>query len=272
VTIDAQVSPHSTGERNLAIEHLNFVNEDDLILYDRGYPAVWFWVLHLQKQVNFCTRAPVDSSIQIREFVASGRREKVVTYHCIEKSLRKCRDLGLPTTPIKLRLLRINLGKGKFEILVTSLRDTKKYPHKYFKDLYHQRWFIEEDYKLMKSRIELENFSGLSADSVKQDIHVKILAKNISAMSVIDAEPLVEEKCKGRSLNYQINFSQALSRLKDTLPRFILNVGNKTLYENLIIQVSKCVNAIRPNRKFDREDDQMRKRRRCHNMAYKRVV
>jgi len=46
------------------------------------------------------------------------------------------------------------------------LSDTGKYPWAVFFDLYHSRWPVEEDYKTVKSRIELENFSGKSALSV----------------------------------------------------------------------------------------------------------
>ena len=44
-------------------------------------------------------------------------------------------------------------------MLATSLLDGAAYPTTIFKELYHQRWPVEENYKVMKSRIEIENFS-----------------------------------------------------------------------------------------------------------------
>ncbi len=37
---------------------------------------------------------------------------------------------------VKVRLIRIELPGSETEILITSLLDSKKYPHKIFKDLY----------------------------------------------------------------------------------------------------------------------------------------
>jgi len=65
------------------------------------------------------------------------------------------------------------------------LSDTGKYPWAVFLDLYHSRWPVEEDYKTVKSRIELENFSGKFALSVYQDFHAKVLMKNIVSLFVL---------------------------------------------------------------------------------------
>jgi len=39
LSVDIQVAPHSSGERSIAQRHLDCAGPDDLILYDRGYPA-----------------------------------------------------------------------------------------------------------------------------------------------------------------------------------------------------------------------------------------
>ena len=54
----------------------------------------------------------------------------------------------------------------------------------------HQRWGIEEDYKVMKSRLTIENFSGFSVEAVLQDIHAKTLTKNLAAVAIIEADRL----------------------------------------------------------------------------------
>ena len=55
----------------------------------------------------------------------------------------------------------------------------EKYPTDLFAELYHDRWPLEEDYKVMKCRIELEYFSGKSALTVYQDFHVIIRYKTV---------------------------------------------------------------------------------------------
>ncbi|MDL1967867.1 MAG: hypothetical protein LWW97_04800 [Deltaproteobacteria bacterium] len=65
--------------------------------------------------------------------------------------------MGLDTSPLRLRLVRIELESGEVEALITSLTDLQTYPHDIFMNLYHKRWPVEEDYKMMKTRIEVGN-------------------------------------------------------------------------------------------------------------------
>ena len=36
LTIDLRVEPHTTGERNMALKHLEYAQKGDVIVYDRG--------------------------------------------------------------------------------------------------------------------------------------------------------------------------------------------------------------------------------------------
>ena len=56
-------------------------------------------------------------------------------------------------------------------MLATDLLDEALYPTAEFGELYHQRWGIETYYGLVKSRLDLENFTGLSAEAIRQDLH-----------------------------------------------------------------------------------------------------
>ena len=44
----------------------------------------------------------------------------------------------------------------------------------------------------------MENFSGLSVEAVKQDIHAKVLTKNIAAIAVLEADLIAKEKHRNR--------------------------------------------------------------------------
>ena len=46
VTIDSQIAPYASSERDLLMQHLDKVNSGDMLLLDRGYPS--FWLLFLQ--------------------------------------------------------------------------------------------------------------------------------------------------------------------------------------------------------------------------------
>ena len=44
IIIDSQIEHYKTSELPLAIKHLEKATKDDLILFDRGYPAVWLFL------------------------------------------------------------------------------------------------------------------------------------------------------------------------------------------------------------------------------------
>ena len=86
--------------------------------------------------------------------------------------------------------------------------------HHSFKVLYHERWFVEEAYKRLKSRLEVENFSGKSVLAVKQDFYAKMMTYNLEALVANIALVKVKEETKQCKCDYAMNHAQALSRLK----------------------------------------------------------
>ena len=56
----------------------------------------------------------------------------------------------------------VDLPSGEADILVSSLADQQAYPTSLFANLYHQRWGVEEDYNILKSRLNIENYSSVS--------------------------------------------------------------------------------------------------------------
>jgi len=66
--------------------------------------------------------------------------------------------------------------------LVSSLTDQQAYPTSKVTDLYHQRWGAE-DYKELKTRLNIEHYSNLSVEGVLQDLHAKYLTKNLASVT-----------------------------------------------------------------------------------------
>lgn len=268
LTVDLQIESHSVGERNMALCHLEKTSKNDLILYDRGYPAVWFFKMHLEKGVHFCSRVKHDFSNETKAFLETKSRDRIVELPCVEKSLRRCRKEGLSTESIKIRLIKVILPSGKKEVLATSLTNQAQYPYEIFSSLYQRRWGIEEDYKIMKCRTTIENYSGISVEAVLQDIRAKVLTKNIAAIAIFEADKIKEKICQGRKAQYQINFTQALGLLKDNIVRLLKIKRSHSIVQKIVIQISKMLNAKRLGRKFKRKDT--RRYREKYPMKYKR--
>lgn len=255
VTVDAVISPISEGEREIAQAHFTYMMHNDLILLDRGYPAYWLFNLILSQGGNFCARVKVNQWKIVRKFFNSDKKEKIINLKAPGSSITQCKEMGLDIVPLKLRLIRVELETGESEVLITSLTDKEKYPHEIFSDLYHQRWPVEEDYKIMKSRIEIGNWSGKSVRSVYQDFHAKVFTKNFTAMMAHSVKEKVDNNCDGLKYKYQINITQALSKIKDTI--VLLFNRPCCIMEELLIKIRKIliktIEPVRPGRKFPRK-------------------
>ena len=269
LTIDALITPKRIGERELAAQHLLNVMPNDLILLDRGYPAWWLFNLILSMEANFCSRVSCTKWKVVRKFFRSGLSENVVSVPVNSTSVAQCTQMGIDTNPLKLRLIRIE-NDGQVAVLITSLIDVERYPIELFSDLYHKRWPVEEDYKIIKCRIELENFSGQSALSVYQDFHAKVFTKNLVWMMAFPVQDRIDDEIAQTKHRYQINFTQALSKSKGVIA--LLFLDTKRLIKRLIADLQyifqRTTEPIRPGRKYPRNHKSKPRR---HFLPYKPI-
>ena len=268
LTIDALITPKSEGERSLAAQHFEHIGPQDLILLDRGYPAFWLFQLIMHKGAHFCARLPINLWKVGRRFATSGKKERIVMIYPSFPSKELSEKYGLPTTPLKLRLIRIDLGTSEPEVLITSLLDSATYTYEIFKELYHERWPVEEHYKLFKSRIEIENFTGKSVEAVKQDFYARVFMANLTALLVFPVHDIISEKCKHCTYSYQVNWTQALAKMKNTGFLLFIRDAIMPMIEKLQTLFLSTLVPIRPGRKCPRKQ-QFNKRR--FAFAYKPI-
>jgi hypothetical protein len=232
---------------------MKYATQNDLIIYDRGYPAFWLYALHIKHKNFFCIRTKTQQSLDVKAFIKSNKKEEIIEIEPNKTSIQTCLDKGLPTDTIKLRLVRVDLP-NEVEVLITNLTDSKKYESDLFKELYHLRWGIEENYKRLKQWVEIENFSGKSALSVQQDFYAKIVASNLTTLMMIAAQEKVDKKTENLELNYQVNSAQALSKMKHQLVTFIVNANRGILraIERVVDYISITIEAVRDGRSVPR--------------------
>jgi hypothetical protein len=260
-----QVAPYASSERDLAVAHLAKTAEQDLLVYDRGYPAFWFMGLHNKLNRSFCMRVKCNRFIVIQDFLASGKEEAVLQFKPVSTSKKECESRAIPFEMMALRAIRVTLSTGEIEVLVTNLLDRQKYPVTEFKDLYARRWGIETDFDFKKNVVEIENFSGVSVGAIYQDIFAKVLTQNIAMASAAAAQIIVDEKNVHRKRNYKVNITQAISKMKNLLVNFFVRF-DVVLFERYISILSLTTEAIRPGRTFTR-----RKRIRGSNRAFQNI-
>lgn len=222
VTPDAVIAPQKDGERELPARHILNLMPDDLFLLDRGYPSFPIFRLILSQGGSFCARIPHTLWKKTKSFFNSGKKDQITTIRPSPHAVKTRLEMGLDISPLKLRPVRVGLNSGSTEILIASLLDRKKYPVEIFSDLYHERWCVEEDYKTMKCRVEAGRFSGFSVLSVYQDFHAEVFSKNLTAITANTVSDQIDGRYSQRKYPYQINFTQALSKMKDSLVTLFL--------------------------------------------------
>jgi len=275
ITLDARLSPFKSksgkksSEQALLGEHMHRMLPGDLLLLDRGYPGLALFFLLKAKGIEFCVRMKGSWWKEVRQFRESGEKGRIVEFKLPAKDHKKLEAYpDWKDETIKCRLIRVELDNGEIEILCTSLIDTNAYPHQEFKELYHLRWNEEEAYKLLKSRIELENFSGKTAKAVKQDFHAKVFLLTLTAAYAHPVEERVKAEFKAdknRKYGQKINRTNSIAMTKDILVGMFI----KKQFQNALMCFDNIVyntrEVIRPGRKNERKHRQKKR----YSMNYK---
>ena len=97
------------------------------------------------------------------------------------------------------------------------------YPTQEFEELYNRRWGIETYYGLIKSRLDLENFTGLSVEAVRQDLHATIFVSNFESILIQPAQEQVRQKSKSLKNPQQVNHAVSFHALKSQIIRLLLS-------------------------------------------------
>ena len=208
---------HECGERQFLFEHLDRLSPDDLLLLDRGYPCRWLVAVLNDRAIKFCMRVDNTSSFDcVRTFMRSNALERVVMLPAPNK--RDALDYDCPRKPQRVRLVRNVSPSGEQRVLMTNLFDGQLFPADCFAELYHKRWGIEEAFKRLKHRLNLEHVTGLTQQAVAQDVAAKIVCDNLQALVALTAHADSDLPA-----NQRINHAYAHTALKPLLP--ILLVG-----------------------------------------------
>lgn len=256
LTLDAQIAPYSDSERDLLDKHMGKLQKGDLLLLDRGYPSIKLMYQLKNRGIEFCIRMKEDWWLKVKSFVESDDQERLVTFLLPKKDRKHFSDSDQIHQAITCRLIKIELPTGEKEVLCTSLTDIEQYPYDQFEALYHTRWNEEEAYKLLKSRIEIEDFSGKTAKAVKQDFHAKILLMTLCASFAHPIEEKVRKEYvadQNRKHNQQINHTNALSSTKEILISVFIKQKFKQALDAFDDIVFKTREIIRPDRHVERK-------------------
>ncbi len=224
LVLEASFVPWRRSERDLAAAHIRPMLPGDVALLDRGFAAYELWAQFILQERRFVCRCPRSSFSPINELFAQNQagRSVVVTLQPEPKKRAAMRRAGLPAS-ITVRLVTVRLETGELEVLATNLLDEALYPTAAFAELYHQRWGIETYYGLIKSRLDLENFSGRSAEAIRQDLYSTIFLSNMESILIQPAQRQLEQASEQRKNPAQVNHAVSFHTLKSQMIALLLN-------------------------------------------------
>lgn len=287
--IDAIIAPYRSGERDLALQHLDVIeafdrrtegrrgHDGDLLLFDMGYPALYFIALVILAGKDVLIRTSDAFLKEVQEAIDSGVDDQIIRIPIqtpsrpLPPKLKARKPEIDPDWVLSLRVLTIYLEDGTVEYLLTTLLDTEKFPSEVFQGLYAKRWGSETNYDVLKNILEIENFTGKSVLSVRQDFYATVLTNNIQGLIQweLQEEIEVDNRSKTRKYRYTLNKNVSIGLLKDTLITLILEGGDlHSFYRRLKRQMKRNVVPIRPGRRFSRK----RKNRQKYTMNKRRAL
>lgn len=270
ISIDAELGTFTTSEKDLLLKQIDHVKPGDVLLLDRGYPCFWLLFLLKAKGIDFCVRLKDEWWTEVIRLLAQKQDERIVKFKLPAKDKHRLEQYPeFQNKEIECRLIKVKLPDGEIEILCTSLLEQQKYKMDEFKQLYHFRWNEEEAYKLLKSRVELEDWSGKTAIAVEQDLQAKIFLMTLMASYAHPIEEKVRAEYQqgdGRKFGQKINRTFALAKTVEILiPIFIRKKIREALifFDEIIYRTREI---IRPGRSVPRK----KKPKKLYHMNYKR--
>lgn len=254
IGVDARLESSRVGEVSLALEQAAHVPAGDLVINDRGFTGFRYLVEHVQRGVQVVGRCSSGSFLPAQELFRKNRAGRSVITHLYAPQAERAelQRLGRPLE-LKVRFVSGRLPDGKLEVLVTTLLDQRAYPTEEFLDLYHRRWGHETFYHRLKSRLDLENFSGQTVEAVRQDFQAAVLLSNLESLLTQPAALAVAQASADHQHAQQVNRADSYHALKDQ----VLDLLYRELPAETVIQklqrlfMSNPV-SVRPERKVPR--------------------
>lgn len=249
ITIVGIIGKYGFSERKFALKHLDALAGLDhipnsIITFDRGYPSQELFHEMDRRGLKFVIRAASSFKITNKLFAPDS----------LLKNTYKDRTMTL-------RCITLTLTSGLNEQLITNILDSSLSISD-FSELYFLRCGIEVKYKELKSRLQVEEFTGNRPSNIKQDFYATLFLSNLVAIAKREADSCInEELLKSDSDKfYQANRSFLISRTKHFLIELLINQTNRlNLIERIINEAKKVRSQIMPDRNCERKTHLFRK-------------
>jgi hypothetical protein len=272
---DFDLASHA-NERRSAIRHLEVLQANDVVVYDRGYFSHLMLHRHSQTGIHAIFRLQESNSSAIQAFFVNPQTDTEIALlpsPAIRAEILS-QDPNREILPLKMRLLKYKIADTVF-CLGTTLLDAHRYPLQEFIDVYHGRWGIEELYKVSKRIFIIEDFHGRTERGVKQEIfaHFVLVTLNRLFANRADIElnpgPAGTSQSPDHASHRQTNFKNCIHVLDRGLEELLLlHERIRGVVQQFFRTILGRNQRVRPNRSFIRRS--MRPETKWHPSKEKR--
>lgn len=251
--IDAAFSA-KLDERSCAVSHMDRYEKlrpgdlRSLFLFDRGYPSIGL----------------------IQEFEKRGMTYLMrcrTKFNCVIDDLPLGCDATVNIGDSVVRVVKFELSSGQVETVITN--DTEHNAED-FREIYFLRWGIENSYDLLKNRFQVENFTGKTENTLKQDFWATILASTMLMVMEVDIDEQIRKEREGKEnkYEYQVNRNKFIGIMRDDLIHALTARNQVTLImrmNKIMKRAQTYVCPIKPDRTVPRAKNK-RKTKFHHNL------
>jgi hypothetical protein len=212
LNLDVQMGQTDGSELQLLLGHLPKIGKDDIVMLDRNYPSRYLFSILQSKGSHFIVRMK-HNWVPVKEFIKSRKKDIIVTMEVPDGDFERYRkQFPAMRKTVKCRMVKVQAENGEEQILCTSLLDPVKYKLQELGELYCIRWGIEEGYKMYKARVQVEAFSGKTANAVKQDIYAKAMMMTLCAALAFPIEERVIKEYKEEQQRGSVKYGRKINR------------------------------------------------------------
>ena len=235
LVINGEMRSYATSEAEMAWDHLKFLKKDDVVVFDRYYPSKQLMSALKKMGVHFCFKMKTDWWSEVKAFQETSSDDEKVCFELPAKYKQWAEENEMPEK-FFCRLIKNKNKSGEIEILLTSLLSKERYSHADICDLYRKRWEVEEGIKLIKARLDVEEFSGIKSLVVKQDFYCKTLLLTLNAImcnQIMPSKEVIQDRV------IKVNKTLGLSTTK----KLFLKLSMDTEIPDLIAYFTKTISG-----------------------------
>ena len=256
LALDARLAPVAESEVELALAQLERVERNDVLIWDRGFTGFVLMAQTVGRGAHFIGRCSAGSFLAAQQLFKANRGGQSRTVRLLANQYQwaELEKRHLPRE-LTVRFVSVRLPDGQLEVLVTSLLKEALYPTPKFLEVYHWRWRQETYHQMLKGRLDLENWSGLTVEAVRQDVQAAVLVSNLESLLSQPAQEALEAGNAGRQYPAQVNRANSYHALKEKMLELLWSArpSQEVLQEMQIWMQSNPV-TVRPDRKVPRRE------------------